>query len=156
MVAALISDFVTRVAVVLVGMLYPGYKSFKAVKAQDIPAQQRWLHYWLVLSIVSTAMLVLQPLLSGRVPFFNMIKIVVIGALVHPKIAGYQKIYDAVVEPFIDQHMATIDTKLNQLDKATQDAATNLVPTARKYAIQARDMASRSMQKQAPAPKKAS
>jgi len=108
-------------------MLYPGYKSFKAVKAQDIPAQQRWLHYWLVLSIVSTAMLVLQPLLSGRVPFFNMIKIVVIGALVHPKIAGYQKIYDAVVEPFIDQHMATIDTKLNQLDKATQDAATNTV-----------------------------
>lgn len=154
MVAALVSDFLTRVIVIVVGMLYPGYKSFKAVKAQDVPTQQRWLHYWLVLSLISTLMLVLEPIVYGRIPFYNMIKITVVAFLAHPKTAGYAKVYDALVEPFLDQHTSLIDANLDKLDKATQETAANIVPTAKKYAIQARETVTRQMSK--PPMKKAS
>lgn len=147
MAVAMVMEFVSSVAMVVVGMLYPGYKSFKAIKAGDVGRQQKWLHYWLVLSVLSAVGLLLEPLLGPRVPMYSVLKIAFVGFLVHPKTAGYEKIYDALVEPQLSQHMAAIDKNLDKLDKASQEAINDFVPTVNKYGMQAREMVTRNLQK---------
>ncbi len=144
-----VADFLTRALIIIGGMLFPGYKSFKAVKKADVAEQQRMLKYWLVLSILSAIMLVIEPFLSTRVPVYNVFKIAFIGFLVHPKTAGFEKVYDVVVQPVLDQHMATIDDSLDKLAKAADDGTRNFVPTVTAYGQKVRDMATQRVNKKA-------
>lgn len=140
-------EYIARVAVVLLGMVYPGYQSFKAVKRADVPKQQAWLKYWLVLSVVSALGLVLEPLLAPRVPLYVLLKIALIAFLVLPVTSGYEKVYHRVLEPQLDRHEGAIDDAADKIYKAGEEQARNLGPTVNKYVQQAGEIATKTLNK---------
>lgn len=131
-------EFVTRAGVIGLGMLYPGYQSFKAVKREDVPSQKSWLKYWLVLSVVSAVMLVVEPILYPRVPMYNFLKIGVIAYLVLPTTKGYMQVYHAVLLPQLDRHEVAIDSAAADFMKASEHHARNLRPMVNDFANKTR------------------
>lgn len=140
-------DYVARVAITMVGMVYPGYQSFKAVKRADVPKQQAWLKYWLVLSVVSALGLVVEPIVYDRIPLWSLIKIGVVAFLALPMTSGYEKIYHMVLEPQLDKHEALIDETATKVYKAGEQHAKNLGPTVNKLVQQGKDMATNTLNK---------
>lgn len=122
------SDALARLAIVGLGMVYPGYQSFKAVKREDVPMQKAWLQYWLVLSVLSAAMLILEPLLYHRVPMYNLFKVAAVAYLVLPMTKGYKAVYDAVLLPQLDRHEAAIDDAAGKFMKAGEQHAKAIGP----------------------------
>lgn len=122
-------------------LLSAGYQSFKAVKRENVPAQKSWLQYWLVLSVLSAVMVVVEPLLYYRVPLYNVIKIAAVAYLVLPMTMGYKKIYDTVLLPQLDKHEKTIDDAAVNFMKAGEQHAAALGPKANEFATKMRGMA---------------
>lgn len=127
------ADYMTSVAITLIGMVYPGYQSFKAVKRADVPKQQAWLKYWLVLAVVSLASLIVEPILATRVPLWNFLKIGLVAFLSLPMTNGYEKIYHLVLEPQLHKHEKIIDETAANLYAAGETHARNLGPAATKF-----------------------
>lgn len=142
-----LNDYLARVLITLLGLIYPGYQSFKAVKKEDVPKQKAWLKYWLVLSVVAALGLVVEPILYDRVPLWNVIKIAFVGFLSLPMTSGYEKIYHVVLEPQLDKHEAAIDETASKLYKAGEEHAKNVVPAVNNLVQQGRDMAQKTLNK---------
>ena len=140
-------DYVTRVIIIMAGMNYPGYLSFKAMKRNETARQIRLLKYWLVLSIVSALSLVLEPLLYKRVPFFPLIKIAVVFYLVYPGSRGFEQVYDTVIDPWLQKNEAVIDDYSDKVYKAGQEHYRNLGPAVQGYVQQGKEMAERTLKK---------
>jgi TB2/DP1, HVA22 family len=130
-------DFVSRVAIVGVGMVYPGYKSYKAIKSGDLTQQKQWLQYWLVLAVLSALMVFLEPILYSRVPFYLLLKVGAVAYLVLPKTQGYRTVYATVLEPQLAKHEATIDLHAEKFLDAAHQHAKNIVPLVNEYKAKA-------------------
>lgn len=141
------TDYVTRAAIVGLGLVYPGYQSFKAVKRSDVPLQQAWLKYWLVLSVVSALSLIVEPLLYSRVPMWNFLKVAFVAFLSLPMTKGYERIYHVVLEPQLDKHEAAIDDTATKLYQAGESHARSVRPTVNKWVQQGRDTVSKTLNK---------
>lgn len=142
-------DFVGQVMITMLGMVYPGYQSYKAVKKEDKALQQEWLKYWLVLSVVSGVMLVIEPIMYSRLPLWPLWKVAGIAFLMWPKVKGYEKIYQMVLQPQLDQHEAAIDAATDKLFKAGQEQASNVRPQLDRLVAQGRDFAKKTLNKKA-------
>ncbi|CAN8068913.1 unnamed protein product [Agarophyton chilense] len=140
-------DYLARAAIVLLGLVYPGYQSFKAVKRVNVPRQQAWLKYWLVLSVVAFLSLIVEPLLYTRVPLWNLLKIAFVAFLVLPVTSGYERIYKLVLEPQLERHEAVIDETANKLYKAGEEHARNIGPAVNKLVQQGRSVAGNTLNK---------
>lgn len=143
------NDYLARLIITIVGMVYPGYQSFKAVKRDDVPKQQAWLKYWLVLSVVAAVDLIVEPFLYDRIPLWNVIKIAVVIFLASPMTNGYEKVYAMVLEPQLDRYETTIDETASKLYKAGEEQARSLGPTLNKYVQQGKSMATNTLNKKA-------
>lgn len=141
------ADYVTRVTLISLGMIYPGYQSFKAVKRSDVLLQQAWLKYWLVLAVVSALSLVVEPLLYSRVPMWNVVKIAFVAFLVLPMTKGYERIYHVVLEPQLDKHEVAIDDTAMKLYQAGESHARSVGPTMNKWVQQGKDTVSKTLNK---------
>lgn len=142
-------DYMTRVLITLVALVYPGYQSYKAMKRIEPTAQQAWLKYWLVLSVLSGLLLIIEPFAVDRVPIWPLWKIVAAFFLVYPKTKGYEKIYEMVLQPQLDRHEATIDTTADRIVRAGQDQVNNVRPQMERLYQQSRDMAKKTLNKKA-------
>lgn len=111
------------------------------MKRENVPAQKSWLQYWLVLSVLSAVMLLVEPVLYYRVPLYNVIKVGAVAYLVLPMTLGYKKIYDAVLLPQLDKHEKTIDDAATNFMKAGEQHAQALGPKANEFAAKMRGMA---------------
>ncbi|KAI0567192.1 TB2/DP1/HVA22-related protein [Gracilaria domingensis] len=131
----------------MLGLVYPGYQSFKAVKRVNVPKQQAWLKYWLVLSVVAFLSLIVEPILYDRVPLWNLLKIAFVGFLVLPMTKGYERIYQIVLEPQLEKHEAVIDETASKLYQAGEEHARNLGPTVTKLVQQGRSVAEKRLKK---------
>lgn len=125
-------EYFTRVVITIIALVYPGYQSYKAIKTAQAEKQADWLQYWLVLSVISGLMLIIEPILVDRVPFWSLIKIVAVASLVHPKTNVYKKIYDVALEPQLRTYEGTIDDAFDKAYKAGQDQASKVGPEVQK------------------------
>lgn len=139
-------DYMTRVVITLGAMVYPGYQSYKAFKKSDKDNQESWLKYWLVLSVISGLMLIIEPILYDRVPFFPAIKIAVVVFLIHPKTKGYCKIFD-VIGPQLEKHEAMIDDSFDKAYKAGQDHVSKVGPQVQQMVQKTRDTVNKTLNK---------
>lgn len=142
-----VADYLTRLVITLIGLAFPGYQSFKAIKRADKDKQSQWLQYWLVLSVVSVLSLIVEPILSGRVPMWNIIKIALIAFLALPMTSGYKKIYEVVLEPQLHKHEKAIDDTAAKIMKAGEEQARSIGPQVNRLVQQGRDMASKTLNK---------
>lgn len=132
-------DYITRVVITMIALIYPGYQSYKAIKTEQTQKQADWLQYWLVLSVISGLMLFIEPILVDRVPFWPAIKIAAVASLVHPKTNVYKKIYDVALEPQLRTYEGTIDDAFDKAYKAGQEQASKVGPEVQKFVQKTRD-----------------
>lgn len=144
-----VADYLARCVIIVIGMVYPGYQSFKAIKKEDKEKQSDMLKYWLVLSVVAAVSLVVEPILYSRIPMWPLVKIALVAFLSLPTTAGYKKIYDMVLEPQLAKHESAIDDAADKFVKAGQEQARNLGPQVNRLVQQGRDMATKTLNKKA-------
>jgi TB2/DP1, HVA22 family len=140
-------DFVSRAAVVSIGMVYPAYQSFKSVKTENVAAMKSWLKYWLVLSAFAAVMLVVEPILYPRVPMYNFLKVAAVAYLVLPATKGYALVYDQVLVGQLARHESAIDKAAGEFVKASEQHARALGPKVNDAIAKAKAMAAQAAKK---------
>uniref|UniRef100_A0A8C7BFF3 Receptor expression-enhancing protein n=1 Tax=Neovison vison TaxID=452646 RepID=A0A8C7BFF3_NEOVI len=66
----MVSWIISRLVVLIFGTLYPAYYSYKAVKSKDIKEYVKWMMYWIIFALFTTAETFTDIFLCwGRVPY---------------------------------------------------------------------------------------
>eukprot|EP00128_Syssomonas_multiformis_P011815 Colp12_sorted_trinity150504_noHs@7458 len=94
MVVYLFSSLASR----LLGLLYPAYASFKAIKNRNLREYQMWLMYWVVFAFFSAFEFFGDVLLSWF-PFYYEFKLFFVLWLIMPQTRGAYYLYRQFVHP---------------------------------------------------------
>ncbi|XP_055676329.1 receptor expression-enhancing protein 4 isoform X1 [Falco peregrinus] len=105
----MVSWLLSRIVVLVFGMLYPAYASYKAVKTKNIREYVRWMMYWIIFALF-TATETLTDLLISWFPFYYEIKTAFLIWLLCPYTRGASLIYRKVVHPALSRNEKEIDT----------------------------------------------
>ncbi|EGR31443.1 TB2 HVA22 family protein, putative [Ichthyophthirius multifiliis] len=111
-VLGFLGKFLTSV----VGILYPGYMSFKAIETKDDNDDKQWLTYWVVFGFLHIFDAPLGWLLSFF-PFYYPLKLMFYIFLFYPKTKGALKIYNSFLREKISKYQSFIDGYLKKDSK---------------------------------------
>jgi receptor expression-enhancing protein 1/2/3/4 len=115
----------SRVIMLTAGVLYPAYRSFKAVRNKDVKEYVKWMMYWIVFALITCAEAVADVLISFWFPFYYEFKILLILWLISPWTKGSSAIYRNFVHPWLLKHENDIDFYLEQVKAAGYNKAMN-------------------------------
>jgi hypothetical protein len=104
----------SRVIMLTAGVLYPAYRSFKAVRNKDVKEYVKWMMYWIVFAIITCVEAIADVIISFWFPFYYEIKILLILWLISPWTKGASTIYRNFVHPWLLRHENDIDFYLEQ------------------------------------------
>jgi len=116
----MIGHALSRLGCVLIGHVYPVYKTFKAFKLSDEPSEldekqlrslRRILSFWAVMGVFTFAEFFLDVLLSW-IPFFYETKIIFLLWLVHSNFSGAAFVYENFIDEVFQKHEVDIDHSL--------------------------------------------
>ncbi|XP_074784510.1 receptor expression-enhancing protein 4 isoform X3 [Athene noctua] len=105
----MVSWMLSRAIVLLFGMLYPAYASYKAVKSKNIREYVRWMMYWIVFALFM-ATETFTDLLISWFPFYYEIKTAFVLWLLSPYTRGASLLYRKFVHPTLSRKEKEIDT----------------------------------------------
>ena len=100
--------------IVSLGTLYPAYRSYKAIKSKDTKEYVKWMMYWIVFAIFTTAEIFVDTIIGFWLPFYYEIKILFLFWLLSPTTKGSSILYKKFVHPFFTQHEKEIDGYMEQ------------------------------------------
>ncbi|XP_025920353.1 receptor expression-enhancing protein 1 isoform X3 [Apteryx rowi] len=80
------------------GTLYPAYYSYKAVKSKDIKEYVKWMMYWIIFALFTTAETFTDIFLCWF-PFYYELKIAFVAWLLSPYTKGSSLLYRKFVHP---------------------------------------------------------
>ncbi|KAM9609190.1 receptor expression-enhancing protein 4 isoform 3-T3 [Morphnus guianensis] len=109
----MVSWMLSRVIVLVFGMLYPAYASYKAVKTKNIREYVRWMMYWIVFALFM-ATETFTDLLISWFPFYYEIKMAFVIWLLSPYTRGASLLYRKFVHPTLSRKEKEIDTYIIQ------------------------------------------
>jgi Protein involved in membrane traffic len=95
----------------LIGILYPAYMSFKAIETKEEEDDTLWLTYWVVFAAYNFADRFIDYLFFW-VPFYFVIKLLVLVYMFFPQTRGAEKVYKIFIGPFFRQYQSSIDEAL--------------------------------------------
>uniref|UniRef100_A0A8D0EZB5 Receptor expression-enhancing protein n=1 Tax=Strix occidentalis caurina TaxID=311401 RepID=A0A8D0EZB5_STROC len=98
----MVSWMLSRVIVLVFGMLYPAYASYKAVKSKNIREYVRWMMYWIIFALF-TATETFTDLLISWFPFYYEIKTAFVIWLLSPYTRGASLLYRKFVHPTLSR-----------------------------------------------------
>lgn len=87
----------------IVGFLYPAYRSFKALESDDKEDDTQWLTYWVVYAFF-TVFDEMTSWILNLMPFYFMIKLVLMIWMFWPTTNGALVIYNTVLAPFLRKY----------------------------------------------------
>lgn len=102
------SSLLSRCLILVLGTLYPAYRSYKAIKNKDLREHVKWMMYWIVFALFTTLETFLDIFLSWF-PFYYEIKIVFILWVLSPATRGSSILYKKVVHPMLNSREQEID-----------------------------------------------
>lgn len=79
-------------------VIYPAYRSFKAVRNKNLKEYLRWIVYWIVYAFFTCVELLTDAILSWF-PFFFELKVVTLVWLLGPTSRGAMKVYKSCIHP---------------------------------------------------------
>lgn len=85
---------------ILFTIIYPAYRSFKAVRNKNLKEYLKWLVFWIVYALFTCIELVTDALLPWF-PFYNEIKVIFLIWLLGPSSRGSMKIYKNIIHPLL-------------------------------------------------------
>ncbi|XP_074930890.1 receptor expression-enhancing protein 4 isoform X1 [Phalacrocorax aristotelis] len=117
----MVSWMLSRVIVLVFGLLYPAYVSYKAVKTKNIREYVRWMMYWIVFSLFM-ATETFTDLLISWFPFYYEIKMAFVIWLLSPYTRGASILYRKFVHPTLSRKEKEIDTYIIQARERSYEA----------------------------------
>lgn len=109
----MVSWMICRLVVLVFGMLYPAYASYKAVKTKNIREYVRWMMYWIVFALFM-AVETFTDIFVSWFPFYYEIKMAFVLWLLSPYTKGASLLYRKFVHPSLSRHEKEIDTYIVQ------------------------------------------
>lgn len=109
----MVSWMISRIVVLAFGTLYPAYSSYKAVKTKNVKEYVKWMMYWIVFALFTTAETVTDMLLSWF-PFYFELKIAFVIWLLSPYTKGSSVLYRKFVHPTLSNKEKEIDDYIAQ------------------------------------------
>ncbi|XP_020777657.1 receptor expression-enhancing protein 2 [Boleophthalmus pectinirostris] len=109
----MVSWMISRIVVLAFGTLYPAYASYKAVKTKNVKEYVKWMMYWIVFALFTTAETLTDMLLSWF-PFYFELKIAFVIWLLSPYTKGSSVLYRKFVHPTLSNKEKEIDDYIAQ------------------------------------------
>ncbi|XP_073198963.1 receptor expression-enhancing protein 1 isoform X2 [Lepidochelys kempii] len=117
----MVSWIISRLVVIIFGTLYPAYYSYKAVKSKDIKEYVKWMMYWIIFALFTTAE-TFTDLFLCWFPFYYELKIAFVAWLLSPYTKGSSLLYRKFVHPTLSSKEKEIDDCLVQAKDRSYDA----------------------------------
>uniref|UniRef100_A0A224YZP4 Receptor expression-enhancing protein n=1 Tax=Rhipicephalus zambeziensis TaxID=60191 RepID=A0A224YZP4_9ACAR len=105
----MISTVISRLIILLFGVLYPAYASYKAVKNKDVRSHLQWMMYWIVFALFTCIETFSDIFISFWMPFYYELKILFVLWLLSPATKGSSLLYRRFVHPQLVQREQDID-----------------------------------------------
>jgi TB2/DP1, HVA22 family len=83
---------------IIFSIVYPAYRSFKAVRNKNLKEYLRWIVYWIVYAFFTCVELLTDAIMSWF-PFFYEIKVITLIWLLGPSSRGAMKVYKTCIHP---------------------------------------------------------
>ncbi|XP_059798354.1 receptor expression-enhancing protein 1 isoform X1 [Balaenoptera ricei] len=117
----MVAWIISRLVVLIFGTLYPAYSSYKAVKSKDIKEYVKWMMYWIIFALFTTAETFTDIFLCWF-PFYYELKIAFVAWLLSPYTKGSSLLYRKFVHPTLSSKEKEIDDCLVQAKDRSYDA----------------------------------
>ncbi|XP_039607728.1 receptor expression-enhancing protein 1 isoform X3 [Polypterus senegalus] len=117
----MVSWIISRLVVLIFGTLYPAYSSYKAVKSKDVKEYVKWMMYWIIFALFTTAETFTDIFLCW-IPFYYELKIAFVVWLLSPYTKGSSVLYRKFVHPTLSSKEKEIDEYLSQAKDKSYDA----------------------------------
>ncbi|XP_067951295.1 receptor expression-enhancing protein 1-like isoform X2 [Watersipora subatra] len=108
------SEIISRCIIIVFGLLYPAYRSYKAIKSRSAPLYVKWMMYWIVFAIFYNVETFSDLLLSWFPMYYEMKAIFVIW-LLSPSTQGSQVLYQMYIHPHLLKHEEEIELALQKV-----------------------------------------
>ncbi|XP_046711539.1 receptor expression-enhancing protein 1 isoform X2 [Silurus meridionalis] len=116
----MVSWIISRLVVLIFGTLYPAYSSYKAVKSKDVREYVKWMMYWIIFALFTTAEVITDIFLCW-LPFYYELKIAFMVWLLSPYTKGSSVLYRKFVHPTLSSKEKDIDEYLCQAKDKSYD-----------------------------------
>ncbi|XP_062995080.1 receptor expression-enhancing protein 4 isoform X2 [Elgaria multicarinata webbii] len=109
----MVSWILCRAVILVFGMLYPAYASYKAVKTKNIREYVRWMMYWIVFALFMATETIADTFISWF-PFYYEIKMAFVVWLLSPYSRGASLLYRKFIHPTLSRREKEIDLLILQ------------------------------------------
>ncbi|XP_053573932.1 receptor expression-enhancing protein 4 [Bombina bombina] len=117
----MVSWIISRGVVLVFGLLYPAYSSYKAVKTKNVREYVRWMMYWIVFALFMTIETFTDIFVSWF-PFYYEIKMAFVIWLLSPYTRGASLLYRKCVHPILSLREKEIDTYIVQAKERSYES----------------------------------
>jgi len=151
----LVGSFTYTLLSTLLGLVYPAYCSFKALRTKTTEDDTQWLTYWILYAAFGALEFVPDFLLASWMPLYFEAKLFLLFWLQAPYFQGATYVYKKRLEPWLEANQEQIDKRLAeagaQLKTLRSEDIKAYAETAFKYAS---SLAASAQQAAAPTPVK--
>ncbi|XP_068957983.1 receptor expression-enhancing protein 3 isoform X3 [Petaurus breviceps papuanus] len=120
----MVSWIISRAVVLIFGILYPAYYSYKAVKTKNVKEYVRWMMYWIVFALY-TVIETLADLTVAWFPLYYEMKIAFVIWLLSPYTRGASLIYRKFLHPLLSSKEREIDDYIVQAKERGYETMVN-------------------------------
>ncbi|XP_040831763.1 receptor expression-enhancing protein 3 [Ochotona princeps] len=120
----MVSWMISRAVVLVFGMLYPAYYSYKTVKTKNVKEYVRWMMYWIVFALY-TVIETVADLTVAWFPLYYELKIAFVIWLLSPYTKGASLIYRKFLHPFLSSKEREIDDYIVQAKEKGYETVVN-------------------------------
>ncbi|XP_068130795.1 receptor expression-enhancing protein 4 [Hyperolius riggenbachi] len=117
----MVSWIISRAVVLVFGLLYPAYSSYKAVKTKNVREYVRWMMYWIVFSLFMTVE-TFTDIFVAWFPFYYEIKMAFVIWLLSPFTRGASLLYRKCVHPALSLREKEIDSYISQAKERSYES----------------------------------
>lgn len=129
----MVSALLSRCLILILGTLYPAYRSYKAIKNKDVKEHVKWMMYWIVFALFTTLETFLDIFFSWF-PFYYEIKILFILWVLSPATRGSSLLYKKVVHPLLIAREKEIDELIEKTKQQGYSTFLQLFSSGFQYA----------------------
>ncbi|KAM5170223.1 receptor expression-enhancing protein 4 [Mantella aurantiaca] len=121
----MVSWMISRAVVLVFGLLYPAYSSYKAVKTKNVREYVRWMMYWIVFALFMTVETFTDIFVSWF-PFYYELKMAFVIWLLSPYTRGASLLYRKCIHPALSLREKEIDSYIVQAKERGYESVVTL------------------------------
>nr|XP_058147433.1 receptor expression-enhancing protein 3-like [Dasypus novemcinctus] len=116
---------ISKAVVLVFGMLFPVYYSYKAVKTKNVKEYVRWMMYWIVFALYTVIETVADQTVAWF-PLYYEFKIAFVMWLLSPNTKGASLLYRKFLHPFISSKEREVEEYIIQAKERGYETMVNL------------------------------